>query len=182
MENKDRQFITERLAAGDKHDSIAHALLMRRALEEVEQVANWIAGAEHSAALIQQYIYYTVLGPQPELVLVRDEGGVELWQRQGRQQYKVLVKDYPQFCRDMKLNYKEMEAVATGSQYEYKGWISAGNSGFHYDQTRAAPPPPTPRALADAEADRDQAKRTPKVKQMSAYTPSPDPITYMPTR
>ena len=61
VENKDRQSITERLAAGDKHDSIAHALLMRRALEEVEQVANWIAGAEHSAALIQQYIYYTVL-------------------------------------------------------------------------------------------------------------------------
>ena len=183
MENKDRQFISDRLAGGEKHDTIAHALVLRRALEEVEQVAGEIAGRERAGQLWQEYAYYCLLAPRPEPVKIRDENGVELWQQSDRQRYKVLCKDLAQFAKDYRLNFRELEAVATGAQYEHKGWISEGNSGYLYDQTRSAPPP-NPRIAASEAADAAQytAAREKKVKRMSGYVPSPEPITYTPAK
>lgn len=173
MNNNDRTFIAERLAAGEDKSSIASSLLMRRALEDVEKIAQDMAQAEARQQFQRDHAYYTVLGPQPQPVKVRDEGGVELFQMQGRQQYRVLVKDFAVFCREMKLDHKKMEAVATGQQPEHRGWISGGYAGRLYDMTGSYMPP----TCAE-----DQAAPEPKEKRLSVYQATPDPITYTPAK
>jgi hypothetical protein len=171
------------LDSGMSVEQAAMAQMLRDYQVAVERVVSDDAAREHAGQLWREYAYYTVLGPKPEPVKIRDENGVELYQQSDRQQYKVLCRDLPQFAKEYKLNLKELEAVATGTQYEHKGWISGGYSGHHFDMSRAAPPP-NPRRMADEAEDVAQYKaaRETKVKRMSGYTPSPEPITYTPAK
>jgi hypothetical protein len=99
---------------------------------------------------------------------------VELQLRPAHQEYRVQIKDFPRYCKEMKLNHAKMEAVATGKQYEHTGWVSDANAGALYDQTRAGAPP----IIADGQS----ATPEKQVMQLKMYQPAWEPIIYSPNK
>src|SRR5262249_13353135 len=110
--------------------------------------------------------------------LIRDEDGIELYQAQSRQEYRVLVKDFPQFCKDMKLNHAEMEKVVTGKQREHKGWIGA-ITGNPYDMGSPYMPPAY---AGDQDAPEHPHIPQPKEKRLMNFAPFQERIDWTPAK
>jgi hypothetical protein len=180
MDHNDRQFIMTKLKDGQKHESIAHDLLMRRALEEVESVAKDVASNEARTKWMMEQRYYTFLAPQPEPIITKQEGNVELVTRPNRQEYRVHCLDLPAFCKELGLDLKQMERVARGEIRDHKDWMVCWTGGS-MDVGRAWKDP-TP-ALRDEEARQNREKVEGKVwRKESVYTPDLPMVDWRPTQ
>lgn len=178
MNHEERQYIAGLLAAGQKPDSIAHALLMRRALSEVEQVAQEIETTNRRMAEELDRIFYTIHGPQPGPVLVSKSKDVETYATPARQEYVVRCKDFAAFCKEMGLPLKPMTEVVEGRRRDVKDYICVW-SGRHDDRGRSWVDP-APENARRAVVQAEEAKGP--VRRKSAYTPTPDRIEYKPSR
>jgi hypothetical protein len=186
---EEQQYVISLLSAGTSVDDAAEALVMRRAVAEVVRVAQDMqtqAGYAQEAAQRRAQWHYTLYAPEKPPVKIKSGGRVsggatetDLYQRQARQAYKVLVDDLPAFCKDQKLDLAAMTEVVNGKRWEHKGWLCIW-SGNQLDQGRQASPPNDLVDQAEREYQRGQeAAKTPR-RQDSAYTVSPPVVVYAP--
>ena len=175
ISTEDRQFIIERLEAGDKQPDIALALLMRQAEYEVHRVAQQIVDSEAYAARYNAVRWYPFLAPLPrdaKPTPVYEGESVIYFKEPQRQSYKVLVKDLDQFCRDMKLDAKKMADLGEGHIQMHRGWERMafgvlgvfGESGRQFVEPRPVNPPVP----------------TEKKEKLTVYNYAAQPITYSP--
>jgi hypothetical protein len=180
MNYDDRQFIMSQLSAGKKKESVAHDLLMRRALEEVESVEKDVAQTEARQQWSREQSYYTLLGPTPAPVKIKEEKGQELWQQPGRQQYKVRLMNFAAFCKEIGLPLTKMQEMVEGKHRDVQGWSCIWTGGS-FDTGRAWMDP-TPQ-LRTEESMRAVAKAEPPTRRvMSVYTPTAPVIDWKPTQ
>jgi hypothetical protein len=181
MNSNERSFITALLSEGKSVEDAAEALVMKRAIAEVERVANDIAYSEAHNRWVLGLRFVTLYSPQPEPVLVGKEKGVEMWQTPARQEYKVKVLDLPAFAQEMKLNLRDLQAVTEGKRRDVKGFICIP-SGATMDVGEAWTDPNPERIGREARqaAEAKEAQNPRKVK--SAYTPSAPVIEWTPKR
>jgi hypothetical protein len=168
VNNKDRTFIAAQLQAGQKPDSVAHALLMRRALEEVEKVARELAYSESRSAWITEQRYVTLFGPKLAPVLVGVENGTELWQSPARQEYKVRMIDLPAFAKEMGLDLKALREVTEGKRSDVKGYICLPTGAPFDVGIQWIDPNPENARRAERKAKEAEEAKHPR-KKMSAY-------------
>jgi hypothetical protein len=178
VKNEDRQYIASLLEAGQKPDSVAHSLLMRRALAEVETVAREMAVRERMTGFARQREYVTILGPRQEPVMVEKNSTVELWQRPARQEYRVRLLDFAAFCKSFGLDEKAMREVIAGNRRDAKGYECLATYATNDRGVAWVDPEPQKRAIASRKAVEAQG---PRIKE-SVYSPSLPVIEWTPQK
>ena len=100
VNSQEKQFVIAALRSGQSVQDAAEALVMRRAVEEVEKVAQELRRRANVQGRARERFYYTLLGPKPEPTLVRvSDEGVEMWEQPARQEYRVRCVDFPRSAR-----------------------------------------------------------------------------------
>jgi hypothetical protein len=192
VKNDERQYVLSLLQAGQSTEYAAEALVLRRAVAEVEEVAAYavrLDRAQEANALRMSLYYYTLYAPQEKAVKVRDgarlgDGTVEaeLWQRPGRQAYKVLVSDFPAFCKERRLNLDAMTELVKGKRWDVNGWQCVW-SGDQLDRGQQGDPPMRASqedSVASLTRRRAEDAVRPPRKAESAYSPPPPAIAWTP--
>jgi hypothetical protein len=191
VRHDEQQYVRGLLEAGQSIEDAAEALVMRRAIAEVEKIKQGMvnaAGWAQEEAQRRSQWYYTLYAPREKPVKIKEgqrmpDGTIperDLWQQPGRQAYKVLVTDLPAFCKSHKLNLEAMTELVKGKRWEVNGWQCVW-SGDQLDKGRQGSPPndKVDQAAREYRKAQDELK-TPR-KQESVYTPAPPMVVWSPS-